>query len=135
MLNGRSHLLFYFPYRGVEDNGKFRGGCKKGLGKSRGRGEKDCRNPGDGVISGNHKLEKKIIFNSGGLFFPKDLAGGGGVRGEREVKNVSRTYQRFKKNFRTNTSKIIIQQKLFRTNTCKITCKTLSWTNNSKIKV
>ena len=25
-------------------------GCKKGLGKSRGRGEKDYRNPGDGVI-------------------------------------------------------------------------------------
>jgi hypothetical protein len=25
-------------------------GCKKGLGKSRGRGEKECRNPGGGVI-------------------------------------------------------------------------------------
>jgi hypothetical protein len=24
--------------------------CKKGLGKFRGRGEKDCRNPGGGVI-------------------------------------------------------------------------------------
>jgi hypothetical protein len=25
-------------------------GCLKGLGKSRERGEKDCRNPGDGMI-------------------------------------------------------------------------------------
>ena len=41
----------YFPHRGglrsMEKPGE---GCKKGLVKSRGRGEKDCRNPGGGVI-------------------------------------------------------------------------------------
>jgi hypothetical protein len=34
-------------------------GCKKGLGKSRVRGEKDCRNSGDREIRRNHKLAKK----------------------------------------------------------------------------
>jgi hypothetical protein len=53
--------IYYFIFRTgglrtMENSGE---GCKKGLGKARGRGEKDCRNPGDGVISGNHKLEKK----------------------------------------------------------------------------
>jgi hypothetical protein len=45
-LNGRLHLLSAQGGGGGEDTGKSRGGYKKGLGKSRWRGEKYCRNPG-----------------------------------------------------------------------------------------
>jgi hypothetical protein len=46
--NGRLHLFSeQGGLRTMENPGE---GCKEGLGKSRGRGKKDCRNPGDGVI-------------------------------------------------------------------------------------
>jgi hypothetical protein len=77
VFNGR---LYLFSPQGVvvEDNGKSRGGggggvrtmknpgdgCEKGLGKSRGRGQKDHRNSGGDVIRDQIKLKGYMAINS-----------------------------------------------------------------------